>query len=256
MSYRSWVRPSAYFNELVPSEIALKLIDTLSFNVDAVMLMVRSGSHNHNPYHNTLHELQHVYWSYSCFMNSRNSASYHKLASVLSAKNQNDRYACCTLVMASLFHDHNHSGGKHSDMVNIERAIKFARTYLDDAYPEVDRLIRVTEFLNGTFPHPPTDLLEECMRDADLMSIYSREGRRLLWGLLEEISGKRLENMTDNELSNALKRNRDFLKNAEMYTEFGRVMKNEHLDAALIDFENATTSQFRYRKDVAREEDE
>lgn len=245
MTTLSWLRPTAFHNELVPSELALKLIEQLGLDVSTIMLLMRSGSHNCNPYHNTLHELQHAYWSNACFVNAAASLKENLFV----------KRAECSLLLASLFHDHNHSGGRHSDRVNIDRAIRFVETnFREDE--SLESLITTTEFFNGTFTHPPTNLLEHCMRDADLMSIYTREGRRLLWGLIEEINNKRMKDMTEQEITNALKRNRDFLKSAEMYTEFGRVMKSDHLDTCLIEFEEATKSQYRYRKDMARGEDE
>lgn len=238
MSTLSWLRPTAFYNELVPSELALKLIDAIGLDCDVLMLAARAGSHNHNPYHNTLHELQHVYWSNACFLNSRHSKSCQKLEASFSSKSLMWEESVKTLCLASMFHDHNHSGGNQNDQINIDRAVKFVKSHFVDLPRDTERLIRVTQFTNGTFTHPPTDYLEECMRDADLMSIYSREGRRLLFGLFEELGGKSLDKMTDQEVGNAIKRNREFLKSAEMYTDFGRMMKNEHLEKALTKFED------------------
>jgi len=214
-----------------PSEEALDILEYLLGEVCTPLVMIaRSGYHILNPYHNYDHELQHVYWSYACAVNEPEAELC-------------DTELTC-LGLASLFHDHNHSGGKSDDASNIERAVKilprvrksFEYGMTEDQVAIVERLIRCTQF-NGSsgFEREPTDFLEMCMRDADLMAIYSEEGRQLLLGLFDEF-GTPLREMKTSQLQETLDKNAKFLREAPMYTEFGKRMKEYHLESALRDF--------------------
>ncbi|WP_391857158.1 hypothetical protein, partial [Vibrio cidicii] len=86
-------------------------------NADYLLQAAGHGLHMNNPYHNLQHELHVVYWSHVVATNEnslRPKASNHYLV-------QGDLKA---LAVASLFHDHNHSGGAERDTVNIQRAIQ------------------------------------------------------------------------------------------------------------------------------------
>lgn len=206
-----------------PSEEALRILkNVFPDSHEKLLLMAHSGSHNFNKYHNTLHELQHVYWAWSCFVNDPGVDS--------------DRWILEDLVVASLFHDHNHSGGNVTDDINIERATNFLKRGMGVSDRVLD-LIRVTQFTDGKFPIEPKTLSEKCMRDADLMTIYSIEGHHLVIGLFEEMSGKNFGDFTENEVKETLSKNENFLWGHEMFTEHGMRMKFEHLHHALRSFE-------------------
>lgn len=215
---------SAVRSELVPSLEGLRILEAYfgSDRIEKLMVLVRSGSHNFNPYHNTLHELQHVYWSMACFGNATEDVP----------KGDPEVNA---LLIASLFHDHNHSGGRLTDDLNVERARAFVQIELD-GNAQTDALIAVTQFVDGKFPVEPTNLAEQCMRDADLMSIYSREGQNLLLGLFEEMSGREFGTFTDSEVEDAVNKTETFLKAQTMYTEHGRRMFQDHFPNAMERF--------------------
>lgn len=186
---------------------------------ERLMLLARSGAHMQNPYHNLHHELSCVYWAHACAMNSTVPVVDTSLP---------------TLVLAALFHDHNHSGGRSSDLENIRRAIAFVSCHLQDsvsssALERMSDIIRCTEFTNGTFPHEPISFPEQCMRDADLMTIYSSEGRQLLIGLGVEMGF----NFVDDH-DKYLEGQRKFLTGARMYTEYGKYMQSTFLDDCLV----------------------
>lgn len=159
-------------------------------NADYLLQAAGHGLHMNNPYHNLQHELHVVYWSHVVATNEnslRPKASNHYLV-------QGDLKA---LAVASLFHDHNHSGGAERDTVNIQRAIQrvFTRDInliLEDEginKETVRDLIRVTCFENGAFRRRPRTLLEKSIRDADLMMVYSDPGQHVATGLFYETAG-------------------------------------------------------------------
>lgn len=225
-------RRSPAYQDINPSEMALEIVDQVLAMPDRMLLLARSGSHEQNPYHNTVHELQHLFWSWACFINSVPTPGEHV-------------DAIHDIALASLFHDHNHSGGRSSDLINIGRAVNFASRQLDAA-ERVIRLIEVTTFDQGVFPIEPTTYGQKCMRDADLMSIYSDEGRRLLKGLFQEMSGKHLADTTEDELREALSRNENFLFKQELFTLHGNRMRDEHLLSSLKKFEEYMWRQYGY----------
>jgi hypothetical protein len=227
----SFLRPTTFPGELVPSQLGLNIVES-HFTLDDIMRLVQSGSHNLNPYHNTIHELQHVYWSHACAVNSNGPDEDHFIAE--------------HLALASLFHDHNHSGGTRLDPVNIERALEFIKVHFPFVDARFESLIKVTEFVNGKWPQEPESFEEKCMRDADLMSIYTREGRRLLIGLFEELGAGLTHDLKKDEVVKLLCKNAEFLWGSEMFTSFGKQMKADHLERSLKDFERQVWSRYRY----------
>jgi hypothetical protein len=229
-------RPHIGRVEVTPSEQALTILESVvhTINTDRLMLLANSGTHNLNPYHNTLHELQNVYFSFSCFVNENALIDNGPLVA--------------DLVMASLFHDHNHSGGILRDDRNVERAVEFAGRELSLKSP-VLRIIECTQFVDGKFPIEPTNLAERCIRDADLMTIYSPEGFRLMTGLFEEMAGKPIGKFTEGEITGAIKRTEEFLMAQTMYTDHGTRMRDEHLVGQIRKFSDYAQRQWEYESD-------
>jgi hypothetical protein len=206
-----------------------------NISLDRLMLLAHSGSHNLNPYHNTLHELQNVYYAFSCFVNTSALLDSGPLVA--------------DLVLASLFHDHNHSGGILSDDKNVARAVEFVPRELSLKEPVLN-IIRCTQFVDGKFPIDPTNLAECCIRDADLMTIYSQEGFRLMVGLFEEMSGKTISKFTEEETRDAISKTHSFLFAQKMYTSHGKRMRDEHLRGQLQKFEDYVWRQWTYETDA------
>ena len=153
-----------------------------------------------------------------------------------------------TLVLACLFHDFDHSGGKPSDRENIDRAIAglrwFASTGLGQKisdrgikFTEVEALIRVTEF---PFIHEPTNSLERCIRDADVLYSFSTVGvAHVVGGLRKEIAV-----MTGNMIELAfVEKQREFVNGLHLYTEPGRYLWQKARTIVLDE-------QIRYIKDT------
>jgi hypothetical protein len=222
--------------DVVPSEQALKILESTVPNIslDRLMLLANSGTHTLNPYHNVIHELQNVYYSFSCFVNTSALIDSGPLIA--------------DLVQASLFHDHNHSGGILSDDRNVERAIEFTERELRLKEPVLN-IIRCTQFVDGKFHIDPTNLAERCIRDADLMTIYSQEGFRLMIGLFEEMSKKTLSKFTEEEVRKSLSATGNFLFAQTMYTDHGNRMRDEHLDGQLVKLHSYVWRQWQYEAD-------
>jgi hypothetical protein len=220
--------------EVTPSEQAIAILDHIHSQGRREWLMLRanSGSHVLNAYHNTLHELQNVYYSHSCFVNE--------------VRNSSPDVGLSELSQASLFHDHNHSGGLLSDdRRNVERAVVFAGQVIGLQKPAI-RVIECTQFVNGEFPIEPTNLAERCIRDADLMTIYSQEGFRLMIGLFEEMSGQDFKDFSLDQVRIALSKTENFLFAQTMYTDHGNRMRDEHLLSQLRKFSDYAWQQHHY----------
>jgi hypothetical protein len=222
--------------DVVPSEQAITILERVVQNIslDRLMLLAHSGSHNLNHYHNTLHELQNVYYAFSCFVNTSALLDSGPLVA--------------DLVLASLFHDHNHSGGILRDDRNVARAVEFVQRELSLKEPVLN-IIRCTQFVDGKFPIEPTNLAERCIRDADLMTIYSQEGFRLMTGLFEEMAGKPISKFTEGEITGAVKKTEEFLMAQTMYTDHGTRMRDEHLTGQIRKFSDYAERQWKYETD-------
>jgi hypothetical protein len=156
------------------------------------------------------------------------------------------------ILIASLFHDHNHSGGRLTDDQNVKRAQHFVHYTIGQervtsdmggfGFSTLKDAISCTRFVDGRFPEEPTSLEAKCLRDADLMSIYSNEGRHLLLGLLQELGWTR-DTLAD--VAIIMERQTKFLTEAKMYTSFGTFMKDHYLKDALDAFAYLLRSQLK-----------
>lgn len=141
------------------------------YGLDFALPYVQSCSSSKNlsalaPYHSSFHERAMIASVYDASL-------YYKLST----------RDTCHLLLAAAFHDCNHSAGAKPDSQNINEAVMafndainsyelfslLTASELAIRPDEVIRLIRTTEY---PYVKPPTDLLEEIMRDADLSMIY------------------------------------------------------------------------------------
>lgn len=157
------------------------------------------------PYHNTYH-------SETVAMFCHEAASYAKL-------NDEDTRA---LVLAALFHDFGHSGGRQPDAMNIERAVQACKSYglqtgIDSKVLAVaERLIRCTEY---PYKVAPQDELECIIRDADMMQIMDANwGEMVLEGLYAEQHLSRPQLNQEEFVKSSLK----FYQAVKMHSKWGR----------------------------------
>lgn len=228
-----------HYSSYSPSMLGRQIFQEL-FPDCGLLRLAECGLHAHNPYHNLTHELSVVYYAYTAYVNEPH-------ANETQIRGASDVY---DLLIAALFHDHNHSGGKELDPENIQRAIAFVNGpefnknapyttglgWDNGRKIRITDIIRVTMFRDGEFPMSPATLAQSCIRDADLMSIYTHEGRALLVGLFREL-GKDIINCSEAQQKVMLENNYEFLNKAKMFTQYGKLMQKYHLDQACEDFQ-------------------
>jgi len=150
------------------------------------------------------------------------------------------------LIVAALFHDYDHSGGEWPDRLNIQRAQLNASEYLirHPSYgisaKAVSDLIAVTEF---PFQVEPTNDLERCLRDADLLYSFSEDTiPDIMDGLRSEMERSTQSEITVTEFAAAQER---FINNMVFYTPFARnvwsVMKADLLKKQ-VDYSRRVTA--------------
>jgi hypothetical protein len=113
--------------------------------------------------------------------NVANNAPYHNAYHTLCV--MKNAYTICindflftddeirTILIASLFHDFNHSMGKLTDDINVSNAInKFKQHSKENNNDEIIELIKATQY--PYIVENPTDK-QKIIRDADMMQIFS-----------------------------------------------------------------------------------
>lgn len=145
------------------------------------------------------------------------------------------------LLMAALFHDFNHTGTQ-PDHVNIDKAIEglHAAIHSDDLnivdydrdtlFKRASVIIACTEF---PFVVEPVSDAQKILRDADLMQSFKPDGiEAIMIGLRNELNaaGHTIRPKQMYELQ------KNFYKSATLYTDYGKAVFNEMLDAALVGF--------------------
>lgn len=165
--------------------------------------------HKNNPYHNVDHCVNVVAHAFDCMR-------------VELGLGWDETFFNENLFIAGMFHDFNHSGReRRPDAENIQEALDGLQDFCgaNDLYyrngSEVVDLIRVTEFLGPDkgFALEPLTLEEMCIRDADLMSITTRLGQRMLFNLALELKVPPMQ---------FAEKNLDFLKGCQFYTVKGQ----------------------------------
>lgn len=156
-------------------------------------------------------------WDYICQNNAGRNNPYHNTEHMFGAAklgwklweaevaegelpDDSPEFRMVDVIVALLWHDFDHSGGRLSDAENIEDAIAAFNHFLDlpefadinmklgyyaDRAHVVEELIRVTEF---PFVHEPRFLAEKIVRDADLLYSFSEHAGPILKGLYDELS--------------------------------------------------------------------
>ncbi|MGG4591827.1 hypothetical protein ACLPJK_26570 [Pseudomonas aeruginosa] len=147
----------------------------------------------------------------------------------------------CTLTLAAMFHDFDHSGGTRADSVNIDYAIAGLQEFYHQRSRYLARLRNRHPRLHSgilaaaknaiactvyPFTVEPKTLVEKCLRDADILyACLSGDPRVVAEDLRSE-----MEISQGNPISNAqlLAQQKQFAKNARLYTATGRQWWDEH----------------------------
>jgi hypothetical protein len=163
------------------------------------------------------------------------------------------------LALACMFHDVGHSGGRLTDKENIEVALEYLASalemsndsYFESLYPEIEKVIRVTEYdVEKGFVREPDSDMERAIRDADLSSVFHAWahpkqrsfGSIQAWGLFVELRDcGRLPPSTDYIVF--LEQNARFLKDATFYTETGKLFQRNLLEIATATIRNSALKE-------------
>lgn len=163
----------------------------------------RNNISNDLPYHNRIH-------TETMIKNVYDGASYYNL-NIVETKE---------LVIAALFHDFNHSGGKLTDKENINLVLTeldkisdmFAKH--DIELQKIKDMVYITEF---PFVHFPKTLQQKIIRDSDLMQSFSTL-EMVINGLAEELTHKFGKKLSKKEMCDGQIK---FMEESIFYTSWG-----------------------------------
>ena len=174
---------------------ALWVMDSLG--LDAFRIYLDRATSVDLPYHNKYHT--------ACMINECERL----------ANQQNlSEYDMRLLLTAAAFHDFNHTGGKSTDVKNIELALEAFHKY-SDKNPTVEKLICVTQYPFVREPLDPSVEITKMMqiiRDCDLMQSF-----RPTW-FVHVILGLRAESFPDADVKDLVKKNFEFVLAQKFYT--------------------------------------
>lgn len=238
-----------------PSELMLQWLETEGSR-DWIPLLdaLSAGTHVANPYHNMTHMLNVAWHARHIYRTEVAQQGWlpHKEAVV---------------VVSALLHDFDHSGGAfHNDLHNIGAALGFIDSLAGvellttlDLKSDIETIknnIRCTRYDSATnsFPVPPEDTMQRALRDADLMSLYSQEGRQLLVGLYYEVYGKPFVFASLDEAKAYARAQYEFNITVPMYTRYGQRMQAQQFVRSIRDL-LSTLGSSNYALAVSRVRD-
>lgn len=175
-----------------------------------------------NPYHNNLHALCVFYNAMKIIddINEKQTVITWEQARVLG--------------IACLFHDCGHDGGKFNlcDEDNVKTAIKKAQEYLNEyddskSFDAVKILIEATEF---PYKLEPFNILEEIIRDADLMMIFEPN---LIYQMVCGIWKEYIQKGNFCELDEVIEWCIGFYSDVNYYTNYAKRMKETKLSYSI-----------------------
>lgn len=127
------------------------------------------------------------------------------------------------LLMAALFHDVNHSGGKSTDDVNVSTAKETVTKFIEEFCSDIDstevcRIIDATQYPYVIEPED-MDLKQQIIRDADLMQVFEYNWiQQNMMGLCSEM-GITMDKMIPGQKA--------FLMGAQFNTNWGIFWKEQ-----------------------------
>lgn len=178
-----------------------KVFKKFDYLGDALSFIIENGSSIYSPYHNLNHNLAITIFSYYMGKSEKLNSDEMK-----------------ELLIASIFHDYNHTAGESKDDTNIENAKKGLKKFITESNIKVD-LEKVNKIIDATeFPYKIDEknlnIQQKIIRDADMAQVF--ESSRLqnnFLGLAKEMKvsyKKQLENQ------------KNFYKNLKFSTKLGK----------------------------------
>lgn len=194
------------------TSLYLKLVQKYNLEYYFELLLTKNSAIT-NPYHNIFHTI-------TVFVNS-----YHMAKSENCSEEQ-----IRTILIAALFHDFNHSGGKKSDQDNIKEAISFFEKHSkesDSVNDNVIEIIKSTEY-PYTINEKDLNLEQKIVRDADLTQMYTDNFlQQVIYGLLVQEQGL--------ELNKAIETQIKFMNYVHPLTKYGNQLYTKFMDKRMLD---------------------
>jgi hypothetical protein len=145
------------------------------FNLDNYLkVVIQKSTSNKAPYHNFYHVM--------CMIKN-----VYDIAKSLGLSDDVIRL----LLIAVLFHDFNHSMGKHDDVWNVDEAIKCFLLYSIESSEDNEKIINIIRATQYPYVIEEKDLTveQEIIRDADLLQQYQDNFiQQVYWGLSQELN--------------------------------------------------------------------
>lgn len=168
--------------------------------------IMKNSTSNNLPYHNFNHLLTVVRYTHG-------ACQFYELTE----KEEKE------MLLAALFHDVNHSGGKQNDEWNVRRAEETVTKFIEEFCSDIDsdevcRIIKATQYPYIIEPED-MDLKQQIIRDADLLQALEPNWiQQIIMGLSEEMNIP-MDAMITGQKS--------FLMNAQFNTNWGIFWKEQ-----------------------------
>ena len=186
--------------------------------------IIKNSNSNYAPYHNLNHNITVSLFSY-----------------YLGKSEKLNEIDFSELLIASLFHDFNHSAGKKNDSNNINEAKKGISEFLKEYPIENVSLGKINKILDATeFPYKikneDLNIQQKIIRDADLCQLF--ESNRLQSNFLG------LQKEAGITLEEQIKRQEVFYKNLNFNTEMGKKLGER--------FKKEINEELNYLKEIIK----
>lgn len=163
----------------------------------AIVFIIKNNKSNNLPYHG----IDHLFEVYN---NCKTLIDFSEMDQFILNEDSEEVNYETELLIAALFHDYNHSGGKLKDIENIEIAIKGCKEFLDTIDHDlnidvIESVIKATEY-----PSPikgDLTIEQKIIQDADMCYLLNDIAIvKLYYGLREEF-GVELDKFLENQLA-------------------------------------------------------
>lgn len=129
------------------------------------------------------------------------------------------------LMVSALLHDYDHTGGREPDYKNVSNARMAVPQIYRPHSAIISHTIAVTTY---PFTRAPVALIEQCLRDADLLHpILAKDPQVVMVGLREELNHSRKTPVT---LEGLVRAQGEFLRTAEFFTITGKALFLEYFE--------------------------
>lgn len=139
------------------------------------------------------------------------------------------------LLIAGIFHDFNHSGGKFPDDYNVTNSIIKFKQFSQESNEDnefITDVIKCTQFPYDKEKDLSLTDYQKIIRDADLMqSLEDNYLQQILFGLNKEITGS--DTISVKQLQGQIV----FMSSAEIFTDYAKSQMNDKLGSKIKDCE-------------------